>query len=195
MRHSVLMRGRAQGTGSERATETPVRLMVAHGAPPEFEEVYLMFAPLLRKIAVRKFGIPVAEAEPLVHDVFATYFTFANDVGDVRRYLIGGICNASRHYLRRTDAANALFCGETPCMAAPTESILVEVERKLLLRRVLSRIGDRCRTILHRYYLNGETTEAIAGALDLKPATVLIFLSRCRKRALAAYRSLTEPRS
>src|SRR5204863_20968 len=42
------------------------------GAPASFEEAYLQFAPLLRKIAVKKFGIPVAEAEPLVHDVFAT---------------------------------------------------------------------------------------------------------------------------
>ena len=195
MRHSFLMRGRSQVPRNERAPETPVRLAAAHGAPQELEEAYLRFAPLLRKIAVRKFGIPVTEAESLVHDVFATYFTSANDVNDVRGYLIGGICNASRHYLRRTHAANALFCGESACMAAPTESILAEVERKLLLRRILARVGDRCRTILHRYYVNGETTDAIAGALDFKPSTVLIFLSRCRQRARAAYRSLMEPRS
>jgi len=162
------------------------------GAPASFEEAYLQFAPLLRKIAVKKYGIPVAEAEPLVHDVFATYFTNAADVIEVGPYLVGGICNAARHYLRRTDARDALFCGETPCAATPTESILLEVERKLLLRRLLARIGSRCRDLLQRYYVAGESTRAIADALRLKPMTVLICLSKCRKRALAAYHAMME---
>ena len=175
--------------------DVPVPSGDATGAPAHFEEAYLQFAPLLRKIAVGKFGIPVAEAEPLVHDVFATYFTNAGEVNDVRGYLIGGICNAARHYRRRTEATDAIFCGENPCAAAPTESIVAAVERKLLLRRVMARVGGRCRELLCRYYLNGETTDAIAGDLHFKPTTVLIFLSRCRKRARAAYRSMTEPRA
>ena len=175
---------------------TPVAPGEARRAPAAFEEAYLQFAPLLRKIAVKKFGIPMADAEPLVHDVFATYFTNAGEVNEVGPYLVGGICNAARHYLRRADAKDAIFCGEDPCAAAPTESILQEVERKLLLRRVLSRVGSRCRELLQRYYLAGETTDAIAGELQYKPMTVLICLSKCRKRALAEYHALMEkPRS
>jgi RNA polymerase sigma factor (sigma-70 family) len=184
-----------QQTRSDSTYTTPVHRGETTAAPASFEEAYLRFAPLLRKIAVAKFGIPLVDAEPLVHDVFATYFTTTDTIIDVRGYLVGGICNAARHHLRRTDAKDALFCGEYPCAASPTESILLSVERKLLLRGVLSRIGERCRTILHRYYLNGETTESIACALHFKPATVLVFLSKCRKRAQVAYRSLTEPRS
>ncbi|HEX6641522.1 MAG TPA: sigma-70 family RNA polymerase sigma factor [Thermoanaerobaculia bacterium] len=171
---------------------TPVAPGEPPSAPPSFEEAYLRFAPLLRKIAVRKFGIPVSEAEPLVHDVFATYFTNADDVNDIGPYLVGGICNAARHYLRRLDARDAIFCGENPCAAAPTESILQEVERKLLLRRLLARVGSRCRELLHRYYLIGESTDTIAGALHFKPMTVLICLAKCRKRALAAYHAMME---
>lgn len=165
-----------------------------HGAPAAFEEAYLRFAPLLRKVAVKKFHIPPGDAESLVHDVFATYFTNAAEVNALEPYLIGGICNASRHYLRRTNAANALFCGELPCAATPDESILQAVERKLLVRRLLSRIGGRCRDLLHRYYVNGETTNAIADALLFKPATILVFLHKCRKRALVAYGAMTEKR-
>ena len=179
----------------EHAPVGDVRLAESHGAPAAFEEVSLRFAPLLRKIAVRKFGIPPADAEPLVHDVFATYLTRSEEVEQLERYLIGGICNASRQYLRRGAAANDLFCGEEPCAATPTESILMEVERKILVGRLFARIGSRCRDILHRYYVNGETTNALAGELQFKPTTVLIFLSRCRKRALAAYRAMTEVRS
>ena len=178
---------------SEAKHQTTVRPAGGGCAPSQFEEAYLQYAPLLRKIAVAKFGIALADAEPLVHDVFATYFTNADEVHDLRPYLIGGICNAARHHLRRTDAKDALFCGENPCAAAPTESILLAVERKLLLRRVLSRVGQKCRELLRRYYLNGETTEAIAGDLCYKPATVLIFLSRCRRRARAAFADISEP--
>lgn len=162
------------------------------GAPASFEEAYLQFAPLLRKIAIRKFGIPLAEAEPLVHDVFATYFTYADEVNDVGPYLVGGICNAARHYLRRADARDAIFCREVPCAATPTESIQLAVERKLLLRRVFARIGSRCRDLLHRYYLAGEDTSTIAGALHFKPMTVLVCLSKCRKRALEVYQAMME---
>jgi RNA polymerase sigma factor (sigma-70 family) len=165
-----------------------------HAAPAAFEETYLRFAPLLRKIAMKKFGIPAADAEPLVHDVFATYFTRAEDIEQPERYLIGGICNAARQHLRRGAAASELFCGEEPCAATPTDAIVLEVERKILIGRLFARIGRRCRDILHRYYLQGETTAAIAGELGFKPTTILIFLSRCRKQALSAYHAMKEGR-
>lgn len=171
---------------------TPVTSDAATDVPTSFEEAYLRFAPLLRKIAMKKFGIAVTEAEPLVHDVFATYFANVDEVVDVGPYLVGGICNAARHYLRRLDARDAIFCGEVSCVAAPGESILQEVERKLLLRRLLARVGSRCRELLHRYYLIGESTSTIASALHFKPMTVLICLAKCRKRARAAYYALTE---
>lgn len=156
-----------------------------------FEEVYLRYASTLRKIAVRKFHIPPSEAESLVHDVFATYFMHAASVHAVEPYLIGAICNASRHYLRRSDAAEELFCSETPCMAAPDRGLLEEIDRKLLLSRMLAGVGQRCRDLLHRYYVNGETTGAIAGAIDSTPGTVLVFLHKCRKRALDVYRAMS----
>ena len=58
----------------ERKDMTPATPGESQGAPASFEEAYLRFAPLLRKIAAKKYGIPLSEAEPLVHDVFATYF-------------------------------------------------------------------------------------------------------------------------
>jgi RNA polymerase sigma factor (sigma-70 family) len=162
----------------------------AGGDAPAFEEAYLRFAPLLRKIAVRKFHIPRGDAETLVHDIFATYLMHASSVRNLEPYLIGAICNASRHYLRRRDATDALFCGETPCMAAPDDDLLREVDRKLLLSRVLARVGSRCRDLLHRYYLRGETTQSIADALHSTPGSVLVFLHQCRKRARAAFDGL-----
>jgi len=173
-------------------TESPAAGAVAQAAPPVgFEEVYLRYAPTLRKIAVRKFHIPMGEAEGLVHDVFATYFMHADAVHAVEPYLIGAICNASRYYLRRSDAADALFCPETPCMALPDRRLQDELERKLLLSRILACVGRRCRDLLHRYYVNGETSNAIADAIESTPGTVLVFLHKCRRRALEAYHAMS----
>lgn len=161
--------------------------------PELFEEVYMQFAQRLRMIATRKFGIPRAEAEPLVHDVFATFLIHAAEVHAVEPYLIGAICNASRKHLKRVGAAgDVFFCDERPCAATPTHDLQREIEQKLLLRRMLARVGCRCRDLFDRYYLNGETTRVIAEALNTTPATIHVFLHKCRKRALAAYRAMTE---
>jgi RNA polymerase sigma factor (sigma-70 family) len=151
-----------------------------------FEETYLEHAPLLRKIAIRRFGIARAEAETLVHDVFATYLTHASSVRATTPYLVGAICNASRQYLRRAHAETVLFCGEVPCAATPGEALTEEVHRKIILSRVLARIGKRCRDLFHRYYMQGETSRQIADAFDTTPATILVFLHTCRRRARAA---------
>jgi DNA-directed RNA polymerase specialized sigma24 family protein len=176
----------------ERATAPPPVTSPPGDAPHGFEEVYLLYAARLRKIAIRNFGVPASEAETLVHDVFATYIMQASSVRVVERYLVGAICNASRHFLRRSDAADALFCGATPCVATPSDALLDEVARKLLLGRLLRGIGCRCRELLHRYYINGETTKAIADTLNSTPGSILVYLHKCRKRALDAYRSITE---
>jgi RNA polymerase sigma factor (sigma-70 family) len=164
----------------------------AAGSVAAFEEAYLRYAPRLRKIATGKFGIMPADADALVHDVFATYLMHAATVRNLEPYLIGAICNASRYHLRRSSAANILFCGETPCAATPDDALSNEIERKLLVSRMLARVGSRCRDLLYRYYMGGETADAIAARIGATPGSVAVFLSNCRKRMREAYRSMTE---
>lgn len=163
----------------------PVNFSVPRQAAAVFEETYLEHAPLLRKIATRRFGIARADAETLVHDVFATYLTHASSVRATTPYLVGAICNASRQYLRRAHLETRLFCGESSCEATPGEALMEEVHRKVVLSRVLARIGKRCRELFQRYYLQGETSRQIADAFETSPATILVFLHQCRRRARA----------
>ena len=162
------------------------------GGVPVFEEAYLLYAPRLRRIAYRKYGIPLADSETLVQDVFTTFFTHADEVNDVWPYLVGAICNAARNHLKRADRTDAIFCALDPCPAIAREDVGREVEGKLLLNGVLARVGGRCRDLFQRYYVNGETTRMIAEALHTTPGTILVRLHQCRKRAVAAYRSMTE---
>lgn len=171
-------------------------------APPEqpaggeavaaFEEAYLRYAPRLQRIAIRRFRIEAGDAEVLVQDVFTTYFQHAADVERLEPYLIGAICNASRNYLRRSTASKALFCGEQPCAATPDEALLDELARKTLLSQMLARVGEPCRDLLRRFYVNGEGTEALATAFGLVRGSVKVKLFKCRQRALEAYRALME---
>src|SRR5437588_10186366 len=90
----------------------------------QFEMMYATYVPLLRRIAVRKFGIPRSDAEALVHDVFATYLANPTNVRNVHTYLIGAICNASRQYRRRDATERALFCGSDECDATPGDDMI-----------------------------------------------------------------------
>lgn len=177
----------------EARIETTRRAGAGEAVPAmAFEDAYVRFAPRLRKVAISRFGIAAEDAEALVHDVFATFLMHASVVEEVERYLIGAICNASRkHLTKRIDAVDSMQCDRQPCFATPDEVILKQLEREQLLARVFARIGSRCRDLLCRYYLKGESTAAIAENLDSTPGSVSVSLHKCRKRAVEAYRSIT----
>ena len=86
---------------------TPSQLLASGGV---IERVYLEHAPLLRRVAIRKFSIPTADADTLVHDVFAAYIANPGAVrSDLRAYLIAAICNASRNYWRSKEMQERVF--------------------------------------------------------------------------------------
>jgi RNA polymerase sigma factor (sigma-70 family) len=164
-------------------TPTAPKVLRADNAS-DFDTIYDDHAPLLRAIARRKFNIPDGDVDCLVHDVFASFLTSVSRVRDCRPYLIGGICNACRNYWRRRERDDSLFV-EIDENAACDEDIQRDVSRTLTLNAALSQIGDRCRNVLQRYYLESESTATIAEAIGTTPANVLYILHTCRKRARA----------
>jgi DNA-directed RNA polymerase specialized sigma24 family protein len=113
-----------------------------------FDSIYDTYAPLLRRIAVSRFGISTLDAADLVHDVFATYLVNPKRVEELRPYLIGAICNASRSYLRKSNARNALCSGLETCDVADDTSMHERVVREVLIGRILGRLGHSCRDAL-----------------------------------------------
>lgn len=176
----------------EREMQDTRREVKQNDAVAAFEEAYLQYAPRLQRIAIRRFSIEASDAEVLVQDVFTTYFQHAADVQKPEPYLIGAICNASRNYLRRSSASKALFCGEQPCAATPNDTLLDELARKTLLSKMLARVGEPCRDLLRRFYMNGDGTDVLARAFNITRPSVKVKLFKCRQRALDAYRSIME---
>ena len=157
-----------------------------------FDELYQTYVPLLRAIAMRKFGIPFADVDELVQDVFATYLTHAARVRELRPYLIGGICNAARQYWREAEAERKVFCELDPALARTEEAVLEPLIRNTLMAAALSRLGSSCRETLRRFYLDGESAISIAASRSTTPNTIHQLLNYCRGRARAAYRAMNE---
>lgn len=160
--------------------------VITDATAARFEAIYATYLPLLRKIAVRKFGIPAADAESLVHDVFATYLTDPDSVRSLHPYLIGAICNAARQYQRRDAAERRLFCGSPLCLATPSDDVVDDVIRNVLVGTALARLGPSCRDALRRFYLSGETAASIAQSRNTSANYILRLLHYCRERARAA---------
>jgi RNA polymerase sigma factor (sigma-70 family) len=151
-----------------------------------FDALYAAYRPLLRKIAIRKFGVAVSDADDLVQDVFATYLANPSNVRDLHPYLIGAICNASRQYRRRNEASP--FCPSSACGATPDDELIDGVVRNVVIAATMSRLGARCRETLERFYLNGETAVSIAESRDTSAGYIWRLLNYCRNRARAIYR-------
>src|SRR5216684_2237278 len=124
------------------AIAPPALGSIADTAANDFDTIYDDHAPLLRAIARRKFNIPDADIDGLVHDVFASFLTSVSRVRDPRPYLIGGICNACRNYWRRRERDDSLFVAIDE-NAACDEDVQRDVSRTLMLNAALSRVGDR----------------------------------------------------
>jgi RNA polymerase sigma factor (sigma-70 family) len=160
------------------------------------EDAYREHALLLRRVAIRKFHVPLDDADTLVHDVFITYLVDTSVVrSNLRGYLIGAICNASRNYWRSKEVRDRVFVDDADPLEPPDESFFDGLSLHLVLGATLARLGDRCRDVLRRYYLEGEDTQAIASTLDTTPSNVNYMMHVCRKKARAIYDALTKVRA
>jgi RNA polymerase sigma factor (sigma-70 family) len=159
----------------------------------ELAEVYDIHAPLLYAIARRKFGVPDADVEGLVHDVFATFLAGPARVRDLRAYLIGGICNASREYWRRQKQDERLFTDvDGDDTSAVSEEVTDSVTLALTLNVVLGRVDERCRSVLMRYYVDDEDSSSIAASIGTSRRNVNYILHVCRKRVRAIFRQIAQ---
>ena len=159
--------------------------------------MYREHASLLRRVAIRRFGVPPADVEALVHDVFINYLASTRKVhGEMRSYLIGAICNAARNYWRSRRTEGRVFTEEDlDSMEVSCEPDLFDaLSANLIVASTLAALRPRCREALRRYYLEGEDTRTIAAAMNTSPANINYIMHMCRKRARQVYEEMARPR-
>jgi RNA polymerase sigma factor (sigma-70 family) len=159
----------------------------AEAAGASFRNTYFEHAPLMRNVAVRRFGLPAAAAEDLVHDIFASYLTNPSIVrGDLRAYLLGAVWNAARQYRRKHDR-------EAPLESAPepvTPDVGERLATQLTVARVLAELRPECREALRRVHGEDEKGADVAQSMRRSCDALYQLLSNCRRQAKAMFQKL-----
>ena len=154
----------------------------------QFEIVYAGYFDLLVQIAIHKFRVPDSEAETLAHDVLISYLKKSRDVVEVRSWLVGAICHASRHYWRlngRTIGAETEIELDRPDPASVR--ILDSLPNQLAARQALECLNPRCQEILRMRYFEGCTVVEVAERLGVKPKYAQKLITKCLRRAEKLY--------
>lgn len=158
-----------------------------------FDDLYREFAPLMRGVAIRRFGIPFDEAEALAHDILLSYLAHPAVVrGQLRPYFISAAWNASRAYLRKRRPERPLDGVEEP--RAETETFVSdELERYEAVLAAMEQTTEKCRTSLRLFYLESQSGDQLATALCVSREKVHQILHGCRARLRAIVESMLRP--
>lgn len=154
----------------------------------QFEVVYEQYFGLLVDVATFKFRVPETDAESLAHDVLMTYLRKASTVIDLRSWIIGAICYASRHYWRLNDRHISVATEFELERADPASlRILESLPDQLAAREALECLSPRYREILQMRYFEGCTVPEIAARLGVKAKYAQKLISKCLRRAEQLY--------
>ena len=148
---------------------------------------------LLVGTAIERYDISETDAQTLAHDVFLAFITKANEIMDVRAWLVSGICNASKYYLRvraRT-VPLSVEMGERPDpQLSRVRDLLPE---QLTARQIMACLIPRCQLALHLRYVEGYTFPEIAVELRTTPKYAQKLVGNCLRRAHECYQNGARP--
>jgi len=161
----------------------------------QFEAIYEQYFDLLVQISIFKFRVPDTEAETLVHDVLMGYLRKQEKVLDLRAWLVGAICYASRHYWR-LNARNVPADKEAEFNRADPASlrILDSLTDQIAAREALECLAPRCQEVLHMRYFEGCTIAEVAERLGVKTKYAQKLITKCLRRAERLYGQKGHPK-
>lgn len=154
----------------------------------EFGAVYEQNYDLLVRTAIKHYHISELDAEALAHEVFLAYFLKANEIINLRAWLVSAVCNAAKAFLRK----RARF------VALPTESLEIpdphlsrvgeSLPDQLAGREAFECVTARCQIALRLRYLEGYSVPEVAAELQTSQKYAQKLISRCLQQARRRYR-------
>ncbi len=153
----------------------------------DFGAVYEEHFRLLVGTAMGHFSICEMDAQTLVHEVFLSYLSKADEVFDARAWLLSAICNASKHYLR-IRARHVALPTDFVDMPDPRFSRVGDaLTDQLAAREAFRCLTPRCQLALRLRYLEGYSVPEIADELDTSTKYAQKLVSRCLRQAQTRY--------
>jgi RNA polymerase sigma-70 factor (ECF subfamily) len=150
-----------------------------------FASIYEDNCGLLVSLAVRKFQVPVVDAEALAHEVFLSYLKRADEIRDLRRWLIGAICNASRYYWRQhgrnIEQLDTDVAAERP--DPRSQDVLTDLPNNIAIEEVLEAMPPRWAHILRLRYFEGYSIKEIAEHYGVTAKYMQKLVMKCLHRA------------
>lgn len=144
------------------------------------KEIIYRFEPLLRKVwSKRVFYI---EYEDFMQDAFLALFESLPQLNNAEAFpgFFHAIVQrvAIRYWTKRHEQMTSSIEDLHDVISYVDDKLLLEV----FVRSYLEHLAERDKEILRRRFLQGESSEEIAGALNLTPSKVRVYQSRALKK-------------
>jgi RNA polymerase sigma-70 factor (ECF subfamily) len=180
---------------------------VRAGDPRAFETIFRAHHPALCDFVYR-YTRSRAEAEEIVHDVFARIWERRAEWivhGELRTYLFGAARNRAFNALKRLvvdrrwrdgarqDAVRGAPGWATGTVVNGAEERLEAEEVDAVIERTLAGLSDRCRLAVTLRWRRQLTYAEIAEAMGISIKTVEIYITRGTKVVRAAYAEIRTP--
>jgi RNA polymerase sigma factor (sigma-70 family) len=150
-----------------------------------FVRIYEENCDILVSLAIRKFQVPPVDAEALAHEVFLSYLRHADEIRDLRHWLVGAICNASRYYWRKhgrnIDQLDTDVAAERP--DPQLQDVLTNLPNHIAIAEVLEAMPPRWAHILRLRYFEGHSIKEIAEHLGVTSKYTQKLVTKCLRRA------------
>lgn len=157
---------------------------------PDFAAIYEKHLRLMMWIAKRRFRIAEPDAEPLVHEVFVNFLIKADTIEDIRSWLVAGISNASRYYLRLRERSESLPADFAERPDPHLLRVLDMWPDQLAAREAIASTTARCQLVLRLRYFEGYSIPEIATELRITNAYATKLVGECLKQAQRRYAKL-----
>jgi RNA polymerase sigma factor (sigma-70 family) len=151
----------------------------------QFARLYESNCGVLVALAVRKFRVPLDDAEALAHEVFLSYLKRKDDIRDLHRWLIGAICNASRYYWRQHGRVTEQLDAEVAdTQIDPSSSNILEtMMARIAAGEAMAGLSPRYQHILKLRYFEGYSIKEIADHLGVTSKYTQKLVTKCLRRA------------
>src|SRR3954465_244144 len=166
--------------------------MVTTGSAPDFDErqfeaLYHEHFGFLVAVAMQKFRVPESDAETLAHGFFPSYLKDPNHVIDLKKWLLGAICHASRYYWRVHNRIPPQAAAELERIDPATVNILESLPNQIAAREALECLSPRYQEILRLRFFEGLSGPELAARLGVKKKYAAKLLTKCLRRAETLY--------
>jgi RNA polymerase sigma factor (sigma-70 family) len=152
--------------------------------PDDFDDIYSRNRETLKAIAVRKFDVPESDAEALVAEVFLSYLKRPAEITEVRKWLLGAICNASRYYWRHQRNTEQLDSKTARGLPDPASlNILESLPARIAAGEALAGLSPRYQHILRLRYFEGYSINEIAEHLGVTAKYAQSLVTKCLRRS------------